>query len=116
MLVTPYVIFNTVIVNSRILHDPEFTFIVVRQESQAEGNYGLVVDGSSLQVLLDNLKDNFYSVCSRCVAVVCCRMTPKQKAEVRFPTEQSWSGVVHVGKRFSRLPHLYLFCGRPYGW
>ncbi|MPC48007.1 putative phospholipid-transporting ATPase IF [Portunus trituberculatus] len=51
------------------------------QESQAEGNYGLVVDGSSLQVLLDNLKDDFYSVCSRCIAVVCCRMSPKQKAE-----------------------------------
>ncbi|XP_063858808.1 phospholipid-transporting ATPase IF-like isoform X2 [Scylla paramamosain] len=51
------------------------------QESQAEGNYGLVVDGSSLQVLLDNFKDDFYSMCSRCIAVVCCRMSPKQKAE-----------------------------------
>lgn len=51
------------------------------QESQDEGNYGLVVDGSSLQILLDNLKDDFYSVCSRCIAVVCCRMSPKQKAE-----------------------------------
>lgn len=57
----------------------------VRQESEVEGNYGLVVDGASLQMLLDHLKDQFYGVCRRCIAVVCCRMSPKQKAEVHLP-------------------------------
>lgn len=50
-------------------------------ESQVEGNYGLVVDGASLQLLFDHFKDDFYSVCRRCIAVICCRMSPKQKAE-----------------------------------
>lgn len=54
----------------------------IRQESEVEGNYGLVVDGASLQMLLEFHKDEFYAVCRRCIAVVCCRMSPKQKAEV----------------------------------
>lgn len=57
---------------------------LVRQESEVEGNYGLVVDGASLQLLLERLKDEFYAVCRRCIAVTCCRMSPKQKAEVGF--------------------------------
>lgn len=45
--------------------------------------YGLVVDGSSLVVLLDHdIKEDFYRLCTRCWAVVCCRMSPSQKAEV----------------------------------
>lgn len=55
-----------------------------RQQLADEGHYGLVVDGASLQILLDNMKDQFYHLCRKCTAVVCCRMSPKQKAEVWF--------------------------------
>ncbi|XP_064088373.1 LOW QUALITY PROTEIN: phospholipid-transporting ATPase IF-like [Macrobrachium nipponense] len=51
------------------------------EDSQYDGHYGLVVDGASLLILLDNLKEDFYKVCRRCTAVVCCRMSPRQKAE-----------------------------------
>lgn len=51
------------------------------EDSKFDGHYGLVVDGASLQILLDNLKEDFYRVCRRCAAVVCCRMSPRQKAE-----------------------------------
>ncbi|XP_068247329.1 LOW QUALITY PROTEIN: phospholipid-transporting ATPase IF-like [Palaemon carinicauda] len=51
------------------------------EESKDDGHYGLVVDGASLQILLEHLQEKFYEVCSRCTAVVCCRMSPKQKAE-----------------------------------
>ncbi|XP_050716966.1 phospholipid-transporting ATPase IF-like [Eriocheir sinensis] len=66
------------------LQDPEHAAARLQQctqESEVEGNYGLVVDGASLQLLLDRLKDEFYAVCRRCIAVTCCRMSPKQKAE-----------------------------------
>lgn len=66
------------------LGDHRINLPLARQESEVEGNYGLVVDGASLQLLLDLLKDEFYAVCQRCIAVVCCRMSPKQKAEVGF--------------------------------
>ncbi|KAK7079307.1 putative phospholipid-transporting ATPase IF [Halocaridina rubra] len=52
------------------------------QESRNDHcDYGLVVDGASLQILMDNMKEDFLSVCLRCTAVVCCRMSPRQKAE-----------------------------------
>ncbi|XP_047469990.1 phospholipid-transporting ATPase IF-like [Penaeus chinensis] len=51
------------------------------ESQKSDGHYGLVVDGSSLQVLLDHHRRRFYDVCRRCTAVVCCRMSPRQKAE-----------------------------------
>nr|XP_045609485.1 phospholipid-transporting ATPase IF-like isoform X2 [Procambarus clarkii] len=52
-----------------------------QEASRAEGSFGLVVDGVSLLWLLDHLRDDFYTLCRRCWAVVCCRMSPRQKAE-----------------------------------
>ncbi|XP_045609481.2 LOW QUALITY PROTEIN: phospholipid-transporting ATPase IF [Procambarus clarkii] len=52
-----------------------------QKDSEGDSYYGLVVDGASLQLLFDNLKEEFYSICRRCTAVVCCRMSPRQKAE-----------------------------------
>lgn len=57
-----------------------------RKETHAEGSFGLVVDGTSLVLLLDHLADEFYDLCRVCWAVVCCRMSPSQKAEVRQKT------------------------------
>ncbi|XP_042878521.1 phospholipid-transporting ATPase IF-like [Penaeus japonicus] len=51
------------------------------ESQKSDGHYGLVVDGSSLQVLLDHHRHRLYDVCRRCTAVVCCRMSPRQKAE-----------------------------------
>lgn len=57
--------------------------VFAREESSCEGWYGLVVDGTSFALLLDDhIKHDFYNLCRRCWAVVCCRMTPRQKALV----------------------------------
>ena len=42
----------------------------------------MVVDGQSLAVALKHHRDIFSEVAKRCEAVVCCRMSPIQKAEV----------------------------------
>ncbi|XP_071540028.1 phospholipid-transporting ATPase IF-like isoform X2 [Panulirus ornatus] len=66
------------------LQDPEHAASTLQQcqeGSSAEGAYGLVVDGVSLELLLTHLRKDFYRLCRRCWAVVCCRMTPGQKAE-----------------------------------
>lgn len=66
------------------LQDPEHAAARLQQcteETQAEGSYGLVVDGASLVLLLDHLADEFYELSRVCWAVVCCRMSPSQKAE-----------------------------------
>lgn len=42
----------------------------------------LVIDGHSLQLCLDNYKDMFVNVACKAPAVVCCRCSPTQKAEI----------------------------------
>lgn len=51
----------------------------------AEGgfhSFGLVVDGESLTTALRHHTDLFREVCLNCTSVICCRMSPLQKAEV----------------------------------
>eukprot|EP01025_Chloroclados_australasicus_P048093 TRINITY_DN5435_c0_g1_i1.p1 TRINITY_DN5435_c0_g1~~TRINITY_DN5435_c0_g1_i1.p1 ORF type:complete len:1141 (+),score=150.88 TRINITY_DN5435_c0_g1_i1:186-3608(+) len=44
---------------------------------------GLVIDGTGLAVALKpENQDSFLSLCKLCQSVVCCRVSPKQKAEV----------------------------------
>lgn len=46
-------------------------------------SYALIVDGLTLKVVFDNkLSETFKEVCMACEAVLCCRMTPGQKAQV----------------------------------
>lgn len=44
--------------------------------------YGLVVDGKSLQLALAHDIATFQVIALACTAVVCCRLSPKQKAQV----------------------------------
>lgn len=47
--------------------------------------YALIIDGFTLGHLFSSgLQEPFRDLCMRCSAVLCCRMTPAQKAEVRF--------------------------------
>ena len=48
-------------------------------------SYAMVVDGPSLFHALEHHKDTLRNLCLQCVAVLCCRMSPLQKAEVGAP-------------------------------
>ncbi|XP_038049880.1 probable phospholipid-transporting ATPase IF isoform X2 [Patiria miniata] len=52
----------------------------MRAEPQVK--YAMVVDGPSLFHALEHHKDTLRDLCLNCVAVLCCRMSPLQKAEV----------------------------------
>lgn len=46
-------------------------------------SYSLTIDGSTLACLFEmNLKYKFLEVAVKCKAVLCCRMSPSQKASV----------------------------------
>ena len=45
-------------------------------------NPGLVVDGHTLELCLVHLSTKFWMLGERCSSVICCRVTPKQKADV----------------------------------
>ncbi|XP_057301942.1 phospholipid-transporting ATPase IF-like isoform X1 [Hydractinia symbiolongicarpus] len=44
--------------------------------------FAVVVDGATLAVILSNQSETFLQICKECVAVLCCRMSPLQKAQV----------------------------------
>ncbi|XP_078379696.1 phospholipid-transporting ATPase IF-like isoform X2 [Oculina patagonica] len=44
--------------------------------------YGLVIDGFSLAHVFKGYTDLFVEICHQCVAVLCCRMSPLQKAQI----------------------------------
>ena len=81
---------------STCLLKPEQHLFVMRGSTsklELESNYkqllndsnlnALVIDGEALDVLLNPLfVDLFLSFCSRCVSVICCRVSPLQKALV----------------------------------
>lgn len=49
----------------------------------SSNNVTLVLDGKSLEyTLLPDLRKDFIDVCISCKAVVCCRVSPSQKAEM----------------------------------
>lgn len=45
-------------------------------------DYALIVDGQTLTFALTNHRPFFLQLCQHCVAVLCCRMSPIQKAQV----------------------------------
>jgi phospholipid-translocating ATPase len=59
------------------------SFIRKRINDNKGCHFGMVVDGQSLAVALKHHRDIFGEVAKRCEAVVCCRMSPIQKAEVK---------------------------------
>ena len=54
------------------------------QINTMEENFGLVVDGSALTLIMpiQENRELLYQVASNCKAVVCCRMSPLQKSEI----------------------------------
>ncbi|XP_076350906.1 phospholipid-transporting ATPase IF-like isoform X2 [Tachypleus tridentatus] len=51
-------------------------------EEETLKTFALVVDGHILAHILHEYCDSFYEVCRNCTAVLCCRMSPMQKAEI----------------------------------
>ncbi|CDO93339.1 unnamed protein product [Kluyveromyces dobzhanskii CBS 2104] len=49
-----------------------------------KGNFGLIIDGDALKLALRNedVEREFLLLCKRCKAVLCCRVSPAQKAAV----------------------------------
>ena len=50
--------------------------------AEANNNTVLVIDGSSLQMCLDNFRDDFFAIAQRAPSAVCCRCSPTQKAAI----------------------------------
>ncbi|ORX81203.1 phospholipid-translocating P-type ATPase [Anaeromyces robustus] len=55
-----------------------------KQVPSKDIDFALIVDGQSLQIILEkpNLRNRFLETATNCRAVICCRVSPKQKSQV----------------------------------
>ncbi|GJY32474.1 probable phospholipid-transporting ATPase 4, partial [Tanacetum coccineum] len=64
-----------------ILNQIEASYLVTRSEKAKDDPFALVVDGKALEIALRNdLRDHFLKLAVNCASVICCRVSPKQKA------------------------------------
>uniref|UniRef100_A0A3B5QMU6 Phospholipid-transporting ATPase n=1 Tax=Xiphophorus maculatus TaxID=8083 RepID=A0A3B5QMU6_XIPMA len=69
---------------------PFFPAVCCRSWSVAGHDYGFIIDGASLSMVLSSssepnsrrYKNLFLQICQNCTAVLCCRMAPLQKAQI----------------------------------
>lgn len=68
-----------------INYSRKISFIFKRIFKNPKESYALVIDGGTLGLIFsNNLVDRFREICLKCEAVLCCRMSPAQKANVIF--------------------------------
>lgn len=75
---------------------------VTRSWSSASQDYGFIVDGASLSMILNSSPDSsnsryknlFLQICQNCTAVLCCRMAPLQKAQIVKMVKNSKGGPI----------------------
>eukprot|EP00833_Pecoramyces_ruminatium_P018148 jgi/Orpsp1_1/1192180/evm.model.d7180000091162.1 len=61
------------------------TNVLMGQQAPEKGiDFALIVDGQSLQIIMEkqNFRRRFLDTATRCRAVICCRVSPKQKSQV----------------------------------
>ncbi|TYI59675.1 hypothetical protein E1A91_D10G053400v1 [Gossypium mustelinum] len=64
-----------------ILQQIESSYKMVCEERNKEAPFGLVIDGKALEIALrGDVKDEFLQLAVNCASVICCRVSPKQKA------------------------------------
>uniref|UniRef100_A0A8B9RLK8 Phospholipid-transporting ATPase n=1 Tax=Astyanax mexicanus TaxID=7994 RepID=A0A8B9RLK8_ASTMX len=71
--------------------EPWGVHLSLRSWSTANQEYGFIIDGATLSLVMNPSPDTnssrykslFLQICQNCTAVLCCRMAPLQKAQVR---------------------------------
>ncbi|CAI9274898.1 unnamed protein product [Lactuca saligna] len=67
--------------NDEILNQIEASYQVTVNEKTKDDPFALVVDGKALEIALgDEIRDDFLQLAVNCSSVICCRVSPKQKA------------------------------------
>jgi phospholipid-translocating ATPase len=62
---------------------PEDLEAAKRNHDPPPPTHALIIDGDALRLVLqDSVKDDFLLLCKNCKSVLCCRVSPSQKAAV----------------------------------
>ncbi|KAK2966366.1 hypothetical protein RJ640_021510 [Escallonia rubra] len=76
-----------------ILHQIQSSYNMTIEEKNKEAPFALVVEGKALEIALrSDTRDQFLQLAVSCASVICCRVSPKQKAFITRSVKQ------HTGK------------------
>lgn len=69
-----------------ILHQIQSFSLAMSEEGIKNSPFALIVDGKALEIALgSDVKKYFFYLAVNCTSVICCRVSPKQKALVEVP-------------------------------
>ena len=74
---------------------------MIKVEKDPHEAFALIIDGKTLAYALeDDLKHQFLNLAVNCASVICCRVSPKQKALVRsiYSFENVYTGANHANR------------------
>uniref|UniRef100_A0A146LDE3 Phospholipid-transporting ATPase n=1 Tax=Lygus hesperus TaxID=30085 RepID=A0A146LDE3_LYGHE len=88
-----------IIINEQTIEGVRETLLHHLNNVDPAGQFALVIDGQSLKfTLTPDLKQDFLHLCLSCKSVICCRVSPMQKAEVvELVTSQTSSVTLAIG-------------------
>lgn len=71
---------------------------MIKQENDPHAAFALIIDGKTLAYALeDDMKYEFLNLAIECASVICCRVSPRQKALVRYIIIASKAGSCSFG-------------------
>lgn len=77
---------------------------MIKLEKDPHAAFALIIDGKTLTYALeDDVKHQFLGLAIACASVICCRVSPKQKALVTFLPSQNCGIPAYV----QRLLHIH---------
>lgn len=72
---------------------------------KCQNDVALIIDGSTLDFALScDIRMDFLELCSACKVVICCRVSPIQKAEVTFYLATFYDEIRSIGCIAKLLP------------
>lgn len=70
---------------------------MIQQENDPHAAFALIIDGKTLAYALeDDMKYEFLNLAIECASVICCRVSPRQKALVRYISYTLKSGFMFL--------------------
>ena len=70
----------------------------MKRHKNSGKEYAMIIDGKALNIALTpEFADHFMDVCNHCSSVICCRVSPKQKAQVTELVKKGGSVTLAVG-------------------
>ncbi|KAL5577898.1 hypothetical protein UlMin_019597 [Ulmus minor] len=87
------------VMKEEILNQLEGFYNAMSKESNKASPFALVVDGKALEIALrSDVKDYFLRLAVKCASVICCRVSPKQKALItRLVKEYTGRTILAIG-------------------